>query len=63
MTKRQKDSEWFSTPETRRRRKSIELTLADETLERLDRMAKARKTSRSAVIDQLVKDAPIRPAV
>ena len=60
MSAKQKGTEWFSTPEERRRRKSIELTLSEEARERLDKMARARKASRSAVVDELVMEAPIR---
>ena len=60
MSAKQKGTEWFSTPEDRRRRKSIELTLSEEARERLDKMARARKASRSAVVDELVMEAPIR---
>ena len=59
-SRKQKESEWFSTPEDRRRRKSIELTLSEATLDRLEKMSRARKVSRSVVIDELVTEAPIR---
>lgn len=55
-----KDSPWYSTPRTERRRKGIEVTLPDEALERLERLARARKLSRSAVIEALIMEAPIR---
>ena len=40
-----------------RKRPSIELTLARETHERLNEMAKRMNTTRSAIIDKLVSEA------
>lgn len=54
-----KDSEWYSTPKERRKRKGIEVTLPDEVRDRLDALADARGLSRSAVIEQLVMAAPL----
>jgi hypothetical protein len=55
-----KDSQWYSTPREKRARKGIEVTLPDEALNRLERMAKARKVSRSQVVEALIMAAPIR---
>jgi hypothetical protein len=55
-----KDSEWYSTPRGKRVRKGIEVTLSDEARDRLERMAKARKVSRAAVIEALIMATPIR---
>jgi hypothetical protein len=55
-----KDSEWYSTPRTVRKRKGIEVTLSDAAQERLERMAKARKVSRSVVVEDLIMGAPMR---
>lgn len=60
MGRNAKDSEWYSTPRTARKRKGIEVTLSDDALGRLEKMAKARGVSRSQVIDELVMSAPIR---
>ena len=63
LSKSEKQSVWYSTPEKKRRRKSIELTLSPEALDRLGRMARARKgASRSAVVEEIVMAAPVRPA-
>ena len=52
-----KDSEWYSTPQEARTRKVVNVTLSDEARARLERMAKARKTSRSAVVENLIMEA------
>jgi hypothetical protein len=57
-----KDSPWYSTPVGARKRKPIGVTLSPEAHDRLERMAKARKLSRSAVIEELVMSTHIRPA-
>ncbi len=56
-----KDSPWYSTPVGARKRKPIGVTLSPEAHDRLERMAKARKLSRSAVIEELVMTTNIRP--
>lgn len=61
MTGNPKDSPWYVTPQEARVRKHVSLTLSDEARDRLKRMAKARKTSSSAVVEELVMGTPIRP--
>lgn len=55
-----KDSEWYSTPRSARRRKGIELTLPDDVVERLEKIAKARGISRSEAVGRMIRDTPIR---
>lgn len=61
MTEKQKETQWYSTPREARKRKPIGITLSDAAQERLEKQAKARKCSRSAVVEALVMAAPIRP--
>ncbi len=61
MTEKQKETQWYSTPKEARKRKPIGITLSDEARERLEKQAKARKTSCSKVVEALVMAAPIRP--
>lgn len=56
-----KDSLWYSTPSTARKRKPFTITLTEEARERLEKQAKARGISRSQVLEALVMAAPIRP--
>jgi len=58
-----KESPWYSTPVSARKRKPIGITLSDEAQVRLEKMAKARKVSRSQVVEALVMAAPIRGSV
>ena len=58
-----KDSPWYSTPVGARKRKPIGVTLSPEAHDRLERMAKSRKMSRSAVIEELVMTTNIRPII
>ena len=55
-----KDSTWYSTPKEARKRKPIGVTLSDEAHERLEKMAAARKLSRSQVIEDLIMTTHIR---
>lgn len=57
----QKDSPWYSTPAGARKRKPFTITMSEEAKERLEKQAKARKCSRSQVVEALVMAAPIRP--
>lgn len=43
------DSQWYSTPRTKRKRKGVEITLSPEARKELDALAKG--TTMSAVID------------
>ena len=61
MPSNPKDSPWYSTPLDARKRKPIGITLSPEALDRLERMAKARKVSRSQVVEDLVMSTHIRP--
>ena len=61
MPSNPKDSSWYSTPKEARKRKPIGITLSDEAQDRLGRMAKARKLSRSQVVEHLVMESYIRP--
>lgn len=56
-----KDSQWYSTPAEARKRKPFTITMSEEAKERLEKQAKARKCSRSQVVEALVMAAPIRP--
>lgn len=60
MSGNPKDSPWYSTAKSLRRRKPLGLTLPEDVLERLDRMTKVRGVSRSEIIAELVREAPIR---
>ena len=60
MSGNPKDSPWYSTPRHMRRRKPLGLTLPEDVLERLDAIARVRGVSRSEVIADLVRDAPVR---
>ena len=46
------DSEWYSTPRDKRKRKGVEVTLSPEARKRLDALAKG--TTMSAVIEALI---------
>lgn len=48
------DSQWYSTPTEKRRRKGIMFTLSPETLRKLAKLAEASGESRSQVVDRLV---------
>jgi len=54
MSGNPKSSPWYSTPRTKRRRKGIEIMLSDEAAARLERLAKQRGVSRSAVVEALL---------
>ena len=56
-----KDSPWYSTPASARKRKPFTITLSEEAKERLEKQAKARGIPRSQVLEELVMAAPIRP--
>ena len=58
-----KDSEWFSTPKERRKRKGIEITISDDALERLTKLADDRKVSRSVLVEALIMATPLRAVV
>ena len=60
MTGNPKGSDWYSTPRTERKRKGMQLTLSDEAVERLEKLAERRKTSKSKVVEELVMAAPLR---
>jgi DNA-binding TFAR19-related protein (PDSD5 family) len=55
-----KKSEWYSTPVAARKRKPMQVTLSDEAQERLEKIVKARKSTKSAVVESLILDASIR---
>ena len=46
----------YSTPRCLRKRKGIELMLSDVAQEKLDRVAKERGVSRSAVVEWLIME-------
>lgn len=48
MTGNPKGSDWYSTPRTERKRKGMQLTLSDEAVERLEKLAERRKMSKSS---------------
>ena len=54
MASNPKDSEWYSTPKSRRTRKPIELTLSVAARERLRKLAEKSGESRSAVVERLI---------
>ena len=60
MPSNPKESKWYSTPKAARQRKPIGITLSDEARDRLDRMAKARKLSRSEIIEEMIMTTHIR---
>ncbi len=49
------DSEWYSTPRGKRKRKGVEVTLSPEARKRLDVLA--RGTTMSAVVEALIMKA------
>ena len=55
MTSNPTDSEWYSTPRDKRKRKGVELTLSPEARKRLDSLAKG--TTMSAVVEALIMKA------
>jgi metal-responsive CopG/Arc/MetJ family transcriptional regulator len=55
-----KDSEWYSTPKDKRKRKGIEVTLPDEVRERLDALSDQHNVSRSQMVERLIMAAPLR---
>ncbi len=57
VTGNPKASAWYSTPNAKRRRKGVELTLSDEAREKLKRLAKKRGVSMSAVVEELIREA------
>lgn len=60
MTGNPKQSRWFSTSPADRRRKPIGVTLSEEAHERLEKMSKARRRSRSGVLEELILSSPIK---
>lgn len=58
MTKKKqsnpKDSVWYSTPNSLRKRKGLEITLSDLARALLDELAEVRRVSRSLVIEELI---------
>jgi len=52
MTSNPTDSEWYSTPRDKRKRKGVEVTLSPEARKRLDALAKG--TTMSAVVEALI---------
>lgn len=61
MTGNPEDSKWYVTPQKKRRRKLVTVTLSDEARERLEKMSKAWKVSKSQVIEELILKSAIRP--
>ena len=53
---RNPDSPWYSTPNSRRKRRHIKLTLPPEALDALERLAE-RYGSRSAAVEALIMGA------
>lgn len=53
MTTR-KESPWYSTPDTKRKRPSLKLTLAPEYTERLEHFAAQLKMSKSRVVEWML---------
>ena len=52
MTSNPTDSEWYSTPRDKRKRKGVEVTLSPEARKRLDALAKG--TTMSSVVEALI---------
>ncbi len=57
MTGNPKASAWYSTPNAKRRRKGVEVTLSDEARAKLKRLARKRGTSMSGVVEALILEA------
>lgn len=57
MTGNPKASAWYSTPNAKRKRKGIELTLPDDVRAKLERLSKKRGQSRSEVVSELIREA------
>jgi predicted DNA-binding protein len=55
-----KDSPWYSTPRSERKKKGTELMLSDEARERLEKLAKKHGVSKSEMVEQLIMEAPLR---
>jgi hypothetical protein len=49
-----KGSEWSITPQAARKRKLVTVTLSDEARAKLKALAKKRKTSSSAIVEELI---------
>ncbi len=52
------DSEWFSTPRDKRKRKGVEVCLSDEARKKLN--ALARESTMSAIVEALILGAALR---
>jgi hypothetical protein len=51
------ESEWYSTPRAKRKRKGVEVTLSPEARKKLDRLA--RGSTMSSVIEELIMKARV----
>lgn len=49
------DSEWYSTPRGKRKRRGVELTISPEARKKLDKLAKG--STMSAVVEELIMKA------
>lgn len=57
MARKPKSTDWSTTPNARRRRRMVTLTLSDEARLRLDELAHAAGETRSGMVERLVRDA------
>lgn len=55
MPSNPEDSEWYSTPRKKRKRKGVEVCLSPEARKKLDRLA--RNSTMSSVIEELIMKA------
>ncbi len=54
MTGNSKDSEWYVTSQENRTRKKVQLTLSDEARDKLERLSKRLRTTKSAIVEDLI---------
>lgn len=50
-----RDSIWYSTPRSARKRKGVEITMCDEMREKLDELCRALDIPRGAVVEMLIQ--------
>ena len=52
-----KDSPWYSTPASARKRKPLGITLSPAALKRIKQLAETKQLSRSQIIEELIMSA------
>ena len=57
-----KDSEWYQTPRSKRRKRALEMTIEPELRTRLDLIAKRRGMTRTALVEEWIRNAELPEA-